>query len=68
MNGKELFERWNSVHALKYYEKYPDKEITEQRIFDYVDTVHSNILRTLLENYALEHIFRDFRSALEDFK
>lgn len=68
MNGKELFERWTSVHALHYFEKYSDREITDQRIFEYVDTTKSNVLTHLLETYSIDQIMKEFREALEDFK
>jgi len=68
MNGKELFERWTSVHSLRYFEKYQDREITDQRIFEYVDTARSNVLTHLLETYSIEQIMNEFREAMEDFK
>lgn len=68
MKGKELFERWTSVHALHFFEKYEDRQITDQRIFEYVDTAKSNVLVHLLEDYSIETVMREFRETLEDFQ
>jgi hypothetical protein len=68
MNGKELFERWTSVHALRYFEKYEDREITDQRIFEYIDTSKSNVLNYLLDTYSIDQIINEFRNALLDFQ
>jgi hypothetical protein len=66
--GKELFERWTSVHALRFFEKHEDREITDQRIFEYIDTARSNVLVHLLETYSIEAVMREFKLTLEDFQ
>lgn len=68
MNEQQLFERWTSVHALHYFEKYEDREITDQRIFDYIDSSNTNVLKYLLDKFSFEKIIDEFKKTLEDFK
>jgi hypothetical protein len=67
MSGKELFERWIAIHTPRFFERYSDREITDQRVFEYVDTVHSNVLKVLLENFSLENLLRDFKIEIEEY-
>lgn len=70
MRGKELFERWIAIHAPRFFEKHgnnADREVSDQLIFEYIDTVHSNVLRVLLENFSLENLMRDFKAEIEAY-
>ena len=65
---QKLLERWTSVHACNYFEKFVDREITEQRIFEYLDSAKSNFLPVLLKTYALTFVLEKFTETLNDFK
>lgn len=68
MTTQTLLERWTSVHAFNYFEKFEDREISEQRIFEYLDYAKSNFLPVLLKTHTLTYIIKQFTDTLNDFK
>jgi hypothetical protein len=68
MKNSEILARWTSIHALRYLEKYEDREITIDRIFEYLDDSKSSILNMLLLHFSLGTIISEFTLTLNDFK
>jgi len=61
-------QRWISIHCMKYFEKYADRSITEDRIFEYIDSAKSNVLAVILTKSRIEKFAEEFREALETNK
>ena len=64
----KLFERWSSVHALRYFEKYADREIIDDRIFEYLDGAKSVVMVEILKKWSFDELTVQFREALKDFR
>ena len=68
MENKTFYERWMSVHAINFIEKYPGKEPTPELVFHYLDSCNSIFLPKIMDKNGIEDTYTDFINTINDLR
>ena len=68
MNGRDILNRWTTVHALKYIEKNTGDDITDETITVYLDESGSYLLPYLMSKWGDYYVTESLINAINDLK
>jgi len=64
MKIHNALQKWCSLHALSYLSKYQSLE--DSSLYEYIDSVKSNILTHLLRFYSVEEITEELSKEIKN--